>query len=111
MADRWSRLYLRRRGGAPSARRRDGRAEDVEALAGAARRRVADERSIDLAAAAIVSGLPRREEWRRDGFPASLCSSGNAVIIANKGNQSGPFICPIGPSNGSWVYLMGLMGP
>ena len=40
-----------------------------------------------------------------------VSSSGNAVISANKGNQSGPFICPIGPSNGSWVYLMGLMGP
>lgn len=49
--------YLRMRGGAASARRRDGRAaeEDADAdLAGAARRREADERSSDLAAAAAI---------------------------------------------------------
>jgi hypothetical protein len=62
MAYRWSGSYLRRRGGAPSARRSDGRAAEEVALAGAARRRDADERSIDLAAAAaIVSGLLRGE--------------------------------------------------
>ena len=38
--DWWPRSYLRRRGGAPSARRRDGRAAEEEALAGAARRQV-----------------------------------------------------------------------
>ena len=54
------RPHLRRRGGAVNARRRGGRAaaDEAEDLAGAARRREADERSSDLAlAAAIGDGL------------------------------------------------------
>ena len=99
MVDWWPRSYLSRRGGAPNARRRDGRAAEEEALAGAARRREADERSIDLAAAAaIVAGLVRREEERGDGFRLAC-----ARVTQTEGtNVGGPFIGLLGP------FLLGL---